>query len=48
MNNKEMINSLGARREVNNKEIINEVGALGSRATQENKRVEGGRQGEEQ
>ena len=36
MNNKEMINSLGARREVNNKEIINEVGALGSRATQEN------------
>ena len=36
MNNKEMINSLGGRREVNNKEIINEVRALGSRATQEN------------
>ena len=41
MNNKEMINSLGARREVNNKEIINEVGALGSRATQEKGREEG-------
>ena len=39
MNNKEMINSLGARREVNNKEIINEVGALGSRATQENNKI---------